>query len=185
MLAVSQRSQLLVIDVQEKLAPHIANREQVIAGSAKLLRYARRLGVPATITEHYSAGLGATVPLLRDAAGNDAPRLEKIAFSSWRDDAIRDRVGGLVDRGRDQVVIAGMESHVCVLQTVLDLLDHGASVFLVADATGSREASVRDVAVRRMEAAGASVVTQEMVAFEWLERGGTPEFKDLTGIVKS
>lgn len=185
MLVECQRSQLLVIDVQEKLAPHIANRDQVVAGTLKLIRYARRLGVPATITEHYSAGLGATVPLLRDAAGNDTPRLEKISFSSWRDEAIRARIGGFIDAGRDQIVVAGMESHVCVLQSVLDLVASGASVFLVADATGSREASVREVALHRMEAAGASIVTQEMVAFEWLERGGTAEFKDLIGILKS
>lgn len=184
MLAERRRAQLLIIDVQEKLAPHIAGGEATAAKCVRLVRYARRLGVPVTVTEHYPRGLGATVSALREAAGNDTPHLDKIAFSCWRDDAIRTRIEGLGRQGRDQIVVGGMEAHVCVGQTVLDLLRHDRHVYLVADAVGSREAAVKDLAVERFRSAGAHIVAQEMIAFEWLERGDDPAFKDLIKLIK-
>jgi nicotinamidase-related amidase len=184
MLAERHRAQLLVIDVQEKLAPHIADGEAATANCERLVRYARRLEVPITLTEHYPKGLGATVVSLRDAAGNETPCFEKIAFSCWRDDAIRNRIEHLHREGRDQIVVAGMEAHVCVGQTVLDLRSENRSVFLVGDAVGSREAVVRDLAIERFRAAGATIVTHEMIAFEWLERGDDPAFRDLIGLIK-
>jgi len=184
MLADRDRAQLLIIDVQEKLAPHIADSSVAAANCLRLVRYAGRLGVPITITEHYSKGLGPTVSGLRDAAGNETPRLEKIAFSCWRDDAIRTRISALESEGRDQIVVAGMETHVCVGQTVLELLDHGKTVFVVADAVGSRQAAVRDLALERFRDAGANIVAQEMIAFEWLGRGDDPAFKDLIQLIR-
>jgi nicotinamidase-related amidase len=184
MRAERQRAQLLIIDVQEKLAPHIAGGEAATANCRRLIHYARRLGVPLTLTEHYPKGLGPTVDALREAAGNEAPRLEKIAFSCWRDEAIRSRVERFAAGGRDQIVVAGMETHVCVGQTVLDLLADLRLVFLVADAVGSREARVRDLAIERYRNAGATIVAQEMIAFEWLERGDDPAFKDLINLIK-
>jgi len=179
-----ERSQLLVIDVQSKLAPHVSGQAQVVANATRLLRYARRLDVPATITEHYPNGLGPTVAGVREAAGNDVPVLEKIAFSSWKDAGIRARIEGLKAEGRDQVVVAGMEAHVCVAQTALDLVAAGLDVYLVADSVGSRQAAARDIAVERLRQAGATIVAQEMVAFEWLQRGDDPAFKDVVAIVK-
>lgn len=184
MLAERQRAQLLIIDVQEKLAPHIAGGDTATANCERLVRYARRLGVPVTLTEHYPKGLGPTVESIRNAAGNETPRLEKIAFSCWRDDAIRARIQGLERDGRDQIVVAGMEAHVCVGQTVLDLIAGQRPVMVVADAVGSRERAVRDLAVERFRAAGASIVAQEMIAFEWLGRGDDPAFKDLITLIK-
>jgi nicotinamidase-related amidase len=184
MLAERHRAQLLVIDVQEKLAPHIAAGDIAVANSERLVRYARRLGVPVTITEQYPKGLGATVASVRDAAGNETPCLEKITFSCWRNDAIRQRIEALEAEGRDQIVVAGMETHVCVGQTVLDLCRSGRPVFLVADAVGSREIRVRDLAVERFRSAGAAIVTHEMVAFEWLGSGDDPAFKDLISLIK-
>jgi nicotinamidase-related amidase len=184
MRAERRRAQLLIIDVQEKLAPHIDGGEATAANCGRLIRYARRLGVPITITEHYPKGLGPTVSSLREAAGNEAPCLEKIAFSCWRDDAIRNRIEALAADGRDQIVVAGMEAHVCVGQTVLDLLAAFQDVFLVADAVGSRDARVRDLAIERYRDAGATIVAQEMIAFEWLERGDDPAFKDLIELIK-
>lgn len=184
MLAERDRAQLLIIDVQDRLAPHIADGGAATTNCERLVRYARRLGVPVTITEHYPRGLGVTVAPVREAAGNDTPRLEKIAFSCWRDDAIRSRIEGLAQDGRDQIVVGGMEAHVCVGQTVLDLLAHGRHVFLVADAVGSREPRVKDLAVERFRGAGAHIVAQEMIAFEWLERGDDPAFKDLIKLIK-
>lgn len=177
-------SQLLVIDVQEKLAPHVADGGDVIINCGRLLRYARRMDVPITITEHYPQGIGGTVPALLEHAGNDAKRLEKITFSGWREKRIHKRVARLADDDRTQVVVAGMEAHVCVTQTVLDLLDAELDVYLVVDAVGSRRAATRDVAVERMARAGAHLVTQEMVAFEWLERGDAAEIKDVLAVLK-
>jgi nicotinamidase-related amidase len=184
MLIERNRSQLLLIDIQIKLAPHVADADAIVANCVRLARYASRLGVPATLTEHYPRGLGATVGPILTALGNDVPRLEKIAFSSWKDDAIRDRFDRLRRDGCDQVVVAGMEAHVCVGQTVLDLVAEGFHVFLVADAVGSRSTLVRDLAVRRLANAGARIVAHEMVAFEWLGRGDTKEFKDLIEVIK-
>lgn len=184
MLADRDRAQLLIIDVQERLAPHIADGESVAANCERLVRYARRLGVPVTITEQYPKGLGPTVASIREVAGNDTPCLEKIAFSCWRDEAIRSRLSTLEGEGRDQIVVAGTETHVCVGQTVLELLENGKTVFVVADAVGSREARVRDIALDRFRASGATIVAQEMVAFEWLGRGDDPAFKDLIQLIK-
>lgn len=186
MLLDRSRSQLMIIDVQSKLAPHIAAGYEVIQACTRLANYARRLDVPITITEHYPKGLGPTVSTVAEAAGNGAVCLEKIAFSCWRDDGIRARLQSLAAQGRDQIVVAGMETHVCVGQTSLSLLDKstGLEVYLVADAVGSRRPGDREAAIDRLRAAGARVVTQEMVAFEWLGRGGTPEFRDLIGMIK-
>ncbi|MDX2158476.1 MAG: hydrolase [Hyphomicrobiaceae bacterium] len=192
MLMNRGRGQLLVIDVQDRLAPHIAGGSEVVANCCRLVAYARRLGVPVTLTEHYPPGLGATAPAVLEAAGHPAasgasevpPVLQKISFSCWRDDRIRDRIEDLRARRRDQLVVAGMETHVCVGQTVLDLLGDSRHVFLVSDAVGSRSAAVRDAAIERLRGAGAHIVTQEMVAFEWLERGDHPAFKGLVKLIK-
>ena len=184
MLAERHRAHLMIIDVQERLAPHIADGEAATANCERLVRYARRLGVPVTITEHYPQGLGPTMASVRDAAGNETPRLEKIAFSCWRDAAIRGRIEDLARQGHDQIVVAGMETHVCVGQTVLDLLANQKQVLVVADAVGSRDARVRDLALERFRDAGAAIVAQEMIAFEWLERGDDPAFKDLIKLIK-
>ena len=184
MLMRRDRSQLLVIDVQERLAPHVEQGADVITNAALLLRYAHRLVVPATLTEHYPKGLGATAASVREAAGVETPVLGKIAFSGWRDAPIHQRLNDLKASGRDQIVVAGMETHVCVGQTVLDLIAAGLAVFVVADAVGSRSARVRDLAIERLRQAGAHIVAQEMVAFEWLERGDAAAFKDVIKLVK-
>jgi nicotinamidase-related amidase len=184
MLATRSRAQLIIIDVQEKLAPHIAGQASVVGNCGRLLHYAQRLGVPITLTEHYPKGLGSTCTELAAAAGLGAPVFGKIAFSSLKDEAIASRLRKLKAAGRDQIVVAGMEAHVCVCQTVLDLLQEGFHALVVADAVGSRVPEVRQLALDRMARAGAEIVSHEMVAFEWLERGDVPEFKDLIGVIK-
>jgi nicotinamidase-related amidase len=177
-------SHVLIIDVQAKLAPHVFEHERVIANCARLLSYARILDVPATITEHYPNGLGHTVDDVRKAASTTVATHGKIAFSCWRDDALRERFGVLHRAGRQQIIVAGMEAHVCVQQTVLDLLANGFPVFVVADSVGSRSDEVRRLALDRMRDLGAQIVSHEMVAFEWLERGDADSFRDIIGIVK-
>jgi nicotinamidase-related amidase len=184
MLMNSARSQLLLIDIQERLAPHVAGGEAITANCARLARYAQRLSVPITLTEHYPKGLGPTAAPVLAALGNDTRPLPKITFSAWQDAGIRARIEANRAAGRSQIIVAGMEAHVCVGQTAFDLLAAGLDVFLVADAVGSRADAVRGLAVRRLERAGASVVAHEMVAFEWLRRGDTEEFKDLIEVIK-
>jgi nicotinamidase-related amidase len=184
MLMDRGRSQLLLIDIQDRLAPHVAGGEMVTANCARLAHYARRLDIPVTLTEHYPEGLGRTAPMVLAALGHETQALVKIAFSSWQEPAIRARIEGLRNEGRTQVVVAGMEANVCVGQTSLDLIAAGLEVFLVADAVGSRVVPVRDLAIRRLERAGANIVTHEMVAFEWLGRSDTRKFKDLIEVIK-
>lgn len=184
MRASRSRAQLIIIDVQDKLAPHVEGHVAVIANCGRLIRYAKRLGAPLTVTEHYPQGLGSTVAELRASAGDDATVLGKIAFSALKDEAIASRVRKLKADGRDQITVAGMEAHVCVCQTVLDLIQDGFHTFVVADAVGSRDPDARQLALDRMERAGAEIVSHEMIAFEWLERGDVPEFKDLIGVIK-
>ncbi|MFN3745203.1 MAG: isochorismatase family protein [Hyphomicrobiaceae bacterium] len=178
------RSQVLLVDIQGKLLPHIADGAAVAANCARLARYASRLDVPVTLTEHYPRGLGPTAEPVLSALSNDITALSKIAFSAWREPAIRTRIESLRAAGRTHVVIAGMEAHVCVGQTAFDLIAAGLDVFVVADAVGSRSAEVRDLAVRRLERAGAHIVAHEMVAFEWLGRGDTEEFKELIEVIR-
>jgi nicotinamidase-related amidase len=178
------RSQLLIVDLQEKVAPPVDNAASVIAVCCRLVHIANRLGVPITVSEHYPKGLGPTVAALRDALGPDAEVLAKITFSCLRDPVLRQRFDGLRDQGRGQVIVAGIEAHVCVGQTVLDLIAEGYEVYVAADGVSSRSPESRDLILRRIRQAGGYVVDSEMVMFEWLEQAGTPEFKDLIDLLK-
>jgi nicotinamidase-related amidase len=178
------RSQLVVIDVQERLLPAMQDPDGVVTNCRRMIQAARRLGIPATVSEQYPRGIGPTVEPLRGEAGGDVPVLPKMHFSCLRDGALRDRFQGLRGGGRNQAVLAGIESHVCVTQTALDFIAAGYETFVVADAVSSRAAHSRDFALHRLRQAGAVIVTCEMALFEWLEMAGTPEFKDLLALVK-
>lgn len=184
MLLNREKSQLLVIDIQDKLLAAVSGKDRVVERSARLLRAARGLGVPITISEQYPKGLGPTVETLREAAGNAAAVLEKVDFSCSRNEGLRDRLHEYRRRGRPQVVIAGIEAHVCVTQTAINLEEQGFEAFVVADAIGSRAKESRKLAIARLLRSGVDVVDSDMVIFEWLERAGTPEFKELQALVK-
>lgn len=170
------QSLLLVIDIQERLAPAIANVDAVIAENVRLLQVASELHIPRFYTEQYPKGLGTTISPLQEPL-NGALFYEKIHFSAGREQAFRDQLAAL---DRKQVVVTGTEAHVCVLQTVLDLLALEYHVFVVADAVSSRSVQNKDRALERMAQAGAHVVSSEMVIFEWLERAGTDQFKAIS-----
>lgn len=178
------RSQLLLIDVQERLLPAIHDRERVEQRCRRLIQCARRLEVPVTVSEQYPKGLGPTTAPLRDVLGNAATVLPKTAFSCLGEPALAARLEALRTAGRDLIVIAGIEAHVCVAQTALDLAAGDWEVFAAADALGSREPESRALALDRMARHGIDVVDSEMVMFEWLERAGTPEFKELQELLK-
>lgn len=173
------RSQLLIVDVQEKLLPAVDGPDEVLAMCQRLVHFAKRLDVPITVSEQYPRGLGPTVAPLKDKIGNDARYMSKTHFSCLRDEALHDHLHALRKDGFNQVVVGGMEAHVCVAQTVIDLEAEGFEAFVVADAISSRKPSSRELALARLARDGVDVVNSEMVMFEWLDRAGTPEFKDL------
>jgi nicotinamidase-related amidase len=131
------------------------------------------------VSEQYPAGLGHTVSDLRAAAGNEVHA--KTEFSCLANPAIADRVAGLERR---QLVVLGIEAHVCVLQSALDARDRGLDVFVVADAVGSRKPASREQALQRLRDEGVRIVTTEMVVFEWLRDAGSPHFRALSRLVR-
>lgn len=175
MLIDADRSVLLVVDVQERLLPAIHAGAEVLEQCLWLIRLARRMQVPVAASEQYPRGLGGSVAAIRDALPADA-FFEKVHFSCVAGEALRR--SPLF--ARQQWVVAGTEAHVCVLQTVLELLATGKQVFVVAEAVGSRRPADRELALSRMARNGAEVVSREMVAFEWLRRAGTDFFREVS-----
>jgi len=180
MLIDRTHSFLLVVDVQERLAPAVHENARIVGAVARLVEYAALFDVPALVTEHMPAGIGRTVAAVGDNLSAGAV-VEKSCFAATAEPEIADRIR---DLGRNQVVICGMEAHVCVLQTALGLRGLGVSVFAVADAVGSRRPSDSDAALQRMRDEGCRVVTSEMVAFEWAQRGDHPRFRDMLRLIK-
>jgi nicotinamidase-related amidase len=171
-----ERTVVLLVDVQEAFRPVVDRFEQVAANSARLARGARILGVPIVVTEQYPRGLGETVPeVARHLDG--VPRLEKVVFSAARAE-------GFDLDTRDQVLVGGIEAHVCVSQTVHDLLARGLEVHVAADAVSSRTPENRELGLAKMERAGAVLTSTETALFELVGRAGTPEFKAVQELVK-
>jgi nicotinamidase-related amidase len=171
---------LIVIDIQERLLPAIVERERVIQNTVRLIKGMRILGVPTIATEQYRKGLGATVPEVREALGEIQP-IEKVAFSACGAAGVND---ALNTKDISDVILCGIEAHVCVSQTGLDLLAQSFRVFLAADAVSSRNLKNYRIGVERLRDAGAVIVSTEMVLFELLERAGTEEFKQILALVK-
>jgi nicotinamidase-related amidase len=168
---------LLLVDLQQRLMPAIAGAEAVVANALRLGQAARLLAVPVLATEQNPAGLGGNVPEIAALASRTLP---KTHFDATREAAFE----AALPTGRDTIVVAGCETHVCVMQTVLGLLGGGRSVALVADAVGSRTAANRDAALARAKAHGAELVTTEMVVFEWLGTCDHPRFREALRLVK-
>ncbi len=181
MLLDATKASLLLVDVQERLLPAMADGEQVIRNSRVLLHVAKALGLPVTVSEQYPKGLGHTVPALAD---NAAQVFDKTSFSCWRDAALKKHFIALHESGRPLVIVAGIEAHVCVLQTCVDLAAAGFGVFVVADAVSSRRQQSVELALNRMGSNGVEVVNSEMVLFELLEKAGTPQFKELSALIR-
>jgi nicotinamidase-related amidase len=175
MLIDAGRSMLLVVDLQERMIPAIPEHEEVVANAAWLVRIAQKLGVPVAATEQYAKGLGATVTSVRTLLPEDA-----IAGKTRFSCVAAQCLAPLPGNDRPQVVVVGVEAHVCLLQTALELLEEGKEVYVVADCVASRRAFDRDVALERLRQEGARIVTREMVAFEWLGEAATPLFREIS-----
>lgn len=169
---------LLVIDVQDKLLPLIPGRDALVRNIAFLIDGARLVQVPVLATEQYPKGLGPTTPEL---AKRLPERPDKVTFSCCGIAAVTD---ALARSARRNVVVAGMEAHVCVLQTALDLLNRDYRVFVPTDAVASRSAFDQEMALRRLERAGAVLTTSETTLFEWLGTAAHPQFKQVSQLVQ-
>jgi nicotinamidase-related amidase len=169
---------LLVVDVQEKLMALMEDRARVVGNSVRLIRAAALLGIPTWATEQYPKGLGPTVS---EIAALISQRSEKLTFSCC---GVPELVEQLHGRGIRHVTVAGIEAHVCVAQTALDLLRLGFGVGVPADAVGSRNRLDWELALRRLERAGAVVTSTEAMLFEWLGTADHPQFKAISALVK-
>jgi nicotinamidase-related amidase len=183
MLLEATKSGLLLVDMQERLLPVMERDAEVVDRCAILIKAARTLGIPISLSEQYPKGLGHTVPVLKQQIGN-APVFEKLAFSCWRDDALKSHLIRQHDGGRPQIVLAGIEAHVCVLQTAIDLAQAGFAVYAAADAMSSRKSASVALALARMTAAGVQIVNTEMAVFEFLGQAGSAEFKSLSALIR-
>jgi nicotinamidase-related amidase len=168
---------LLLIDLQERLVPVISDGELMVARAVRLAEAARLLDVPLVATEQNPAGLGPTVPPL---AAYPQHVLAKTTFSATGDP----RFAALLPTGTGDIVVAGCEAHVCVLQTVLGLLGSGHRVAVAADAVGSRDPADRVAGLDRARQHGAEIVTSEMVLFEWLRDSLNPKFRQVQKLLK-
>ena len=169
---------LLVVDVQEKLLPAIAGNRRVAWNCRRLVDGAKVLGLPVAATEQYPQGLGPTVPELAERLG-EVP--SKLTFSCGGCPGV---FADLQERGIQKLVVCGIEAHVCVQQTVFDLLAGGWRVYLAVDAVGSRFEIDYRTALSRMDSAGAALTTTESALFEWCEIAGTPQFKQISRLVR-
>ena len=170
------RAALLVVDVQQGFRKAIPDFERVAKATATLIEGAEAIGIPIVVTEQYPKGLGETAPEVAEHLPDGTEPLEKVVFSAA--DAEGFDLGG-----RDQVLVCGIETHVCVNQTVLDLLEAGTEVQVAEDAVGSRTAENKRIGLHKMEQAGATLTSVETALFELLGRAGTDEFKAVQKLI--
>jgi len=202
MLLDAEESHLVLVDYQSRLLPALHEGELVVANAVRLARIAQLLQVPLWCTEENPEGLGATVAPLQplvagrvlpkmafDGSSVLLPRLKPVQKPAQGGNARSlpkhlQKAAPPPAAARESIVLAGCEAHVCLLQTALGLLEEELEVWVVTDACSSRSERSRDAAFDRLAAAGAELVTTEMVAFEWLRDPGHPRFKEVLSIVK-
>lgn len=170
---------LLIIDIQEKLTKVMKHKDQVVGNTNILISAAEEMNIPVVVTEQYPKGLGNTVPELEERLGK-AKIFEKVHFTAYIDEVKAE----LKEIGRKKVIMAGMETHICVFQTARDLLNDDYEVFLVKDAVCSRTKENYLNGLSLMENMGTVITNTETVIFDLLKKAGTPEFKALSKLIK-
>lgn len=173
-------SLLLVIDVQERLVASL-DKDVVVKRVGSLAQAAKILGIPTVVTEQYPKGLGATVFAVKNNLADDAKVIEKTAFSAIREEGFLDT---LKSYGKKQIVLCGIETHVCVHQTCADLISEGFDVYVVKDACASRSKYEFKQGIERMQENGAKITCVEIVLFEWLKSAKNPHFKEIQALIK-
>ncbi|WP_392537674.1 hydrolase [Legionella sp. 227] len=176
MLLNKEDSLLLLVDVQEKLTPAVLNNEVFIARCEWLLKLAQRMSVPILVSEQYPQGLGSTLKQFQKYF-NPQECVDKVSFSCMGEPTYVERLKQL---HKKQLILIGIETHVCVLQTALEMREAGFEVFVVVDAVSCRGEQNMKYGLKRMKNEGVHLITSEMVFFEWLKKAGTPEFKQLS-----
>mgnify|MGYP003303915245 CR=1 FL=1 len=176
----------LIIDFQEKLVPAIANNEEIVAKAATFCAGLKELGVPMAVTQQYTKGLGDTVPAIKEALGEFSPigafePMEKMSFSALGCDTFVEWVKA---QGKKTILVCGVEAHICVLQSIIDLVREGYRVFIVADCVGSRVVYNKDYAIQRATQEGAFVTTCEGALYEMVQGAGTPHFQAISKLTK-
>ncbi len=172
-----ERAALVVVDIQEAFRKAVPSFDAVAGSAATLVQGAEAMGIPIVVTEQYPKGLGHTVPEVADHLPDGLKPIEKVRFSAAEAE-------GFDLNGRDQALVCGIETHVCVNQTVLDLLDRGVEVEVVGDAVGSRTDENRELGLHKVEQAGAVLTSVETALFELLGGSDAAEFKQVQALVK-
>lgn len=171
----------LIIDFQERLVPVINNNEQLIHNTEILIKGLEVLGIPMLVTQQYTKGIGMTVPELTVLYGESFEYEDKITFSCAENDVILSKIE---ETGKKNVIVCGIEAHICVLQTVIDLIDQGYHVILVEDCIGSRKESDRVVGIKRAITEGAIPATYESILFELTRVAKTDVFKQISKLIR-
>ena len=179
-MLLAENTLLLVVDFQERLMPAMRNCDELGRKAGALIKGCRLLDIPILTTQQYTKGLGATVPDIEEALGEFEP-IEKITFSCLGESAF---VNKLSQFGEKNILVVGIEAHICVQQTVLDLLGKGYNVYVIADCVGSRSETDYIYAGMRMQQAGAVLTTMESVLFEFLISAEHPKRKEISNLIK-
>jgi nicotinamidase-related amidase len=173
---------LVVVDVQERLVPAIQQGDRIVWNTRRLIDGAKLFSIPVIVTEQYPKGLGPTMPELIAALPEITSVIEKKSFSACLVPEFLEEIS--CRESVRKVLLTGMESHVCILQTALDLLSLGYEVHLVVDAVGSRFAGDEKIAIRRLESSGVILTTTESALFQWCRTADAPQFKAVSQIVR-
>ncbi len=177
---IPERSVLVVVDIQEKFRDLIHGMKQVTERTATMIKFCQQMDIPVIVTEHYTRGLGVTISELRPLFRNLDP-VEKIHFSCCGNDDFNKR---LAELGRNQIILCGIETHVCIYQTAMDLLRNGKQVAVAVDAVSSCSSANRDIGLKRMSEVGVQSMGVQMLMFELLQKAGTTQFKDVAPLLK-
>ncbi len=170
----------LIIDIQERLIPHIQDHDLIASNTGILIRGLKVMNIPMMVTQQYSKGLGKTIEPIEELFDSFS-YIEKTAFSCCDEPAV---IKGLEEMGKEFIILAGIETHVCVMQTSLDLLERGYTPVVVEDCVSSRSISDKTTAIRRMGKEGAIITSYESLLLEICRFSGTPEFKEISSLIK-
>lgn len=176
-----ETSALIVIDIQEKLVNAANNGEKAAENVAKIVKAANLLNIPTIITEQYPKGLGNTIQAIREAKGENSTTIEKTAFSALLEPEFAEEIQPI---NRKQIVIGGIETHICVLQTAIDFISEGYKVYIIKDACASRNTEEYETGLELLKQHGAKIICTEIVLFEWLKTSKHPKFKEIQALIK-
>lgn len=172
---------LIIIDIQEKLVKAIPNSDEVVSNFEKIAHCADILNIPTIVTEQYPQGLGQTVRNLKDSISEGTFTVEKASFSAMQEDNFKN---GILSLERKQILIGGIETHICVLQTAYDLIKEGYDVYILKDCSSSRNFFENETGLELLKQYGAKITSSEIAIFEWLKTSKNPHFKEIQALIK-